>query len=100
MARVRLDLTRIEELADLNYVRAEEVAEFQRAHDFLLRVRNELHFISPRATDVMSLDQQPRIAEADWPAEVRQRLFMREGNHLGEHPDGLLHLASSRSVCR
>ena len=64
MARVRLDLTRIEELADLNYVRAAEVAEFQRAHDFLLRVRNELHFISPRATDVMSLDQQPRIAEA------------------------------------
>ncbi|MFM9090927.1 MAG: [protein-PII] uridylyltransferase, partial [Verrucomicrobiota bacterium] len=64
MARVRLDLTRIEELADLNYVRAEEMAEFQRAHDFLLRVRNELHFISPRATDVMSLDQQPRIAEA------------------------------------
>ncbi|MEY3607522.1 MAG: hypothetical protein RLZZ447_310, partial [Verrucomicrobiota bacterium] len=64
MARVRLDLTRIEELADLNYVRAEEVAEFQRAYDFLLRVRNELHFISPRATDVMSLDQQPRIAEA------------------------------------
>jgi [protein-PII] uridylyltransferase len=63
MARVRLDLTRIEELSDLNYVRAEEVAEFQRAHDFLLRVRNELHFISPRATDVMSLDQQPRIAE-------------------------------------
>lgn len=64
MARVRLDLTRIEELADLHYVRAEEVAEFQRAHDFLLRVRNELHFISPRATDVMSLDQQPRIAAA------------------------------------
>lgn len=64
MVRVRLDLTRIEELADLNYVRAEEMAEFQRAYDFLLRVRNELHFISPRATDVMSLDQQPRLAEA------------------------------------
>ena len=51
-------------MADLNDVRAVEVAEFQRAHDFLLRVRNELHFLSPRATDVMNLDQQPRIAEA------------------------------------
>jgi [protein-PII] uridylyltransferase len=63
MARVKLDLQDIAELATQNYLRADDLAAFQRAYDFLLRVRNELHFMSPRATDVMSLDQQPRIAE-------------------------------------
>jgi [protein-PII] uridylyltransferase len=63
MARVKLDVTSIDELAPQNYLRAEDLVAFQRAYDFLLRVRNELHFISARATDVMSLDLQPRIAE-------------------------------------
>ncbi len=64
MARVKLDVTSITELAAQNYLRADDLAAFQRAYDFVLRVRNELHFISARATDVMNLDLQPRIAEA------------------------------------
>jgi [protein-PII] uridylyltransferase len=64
MARVKLDLTSIDELATQNYLRADDLAAFQRSYDFLLRVRNELHFMSTRATDVMSLDNQPRIAES------------------------------------
>jgi len=63
MARVKLDITTIDELATQNYLRADDLAAFQRGYDFLLRVRNELHFMSARATDVMSLDLQPRIAE-------------------------------------
>lgn len=63
MARVKLDLTSINELAAQNYLRADDLAAFQRSYDFLLRVRNELHFSSARATDVLTLDQQPRIAE-------------------------------------
>jgi [protein-PII] uridylyltransferase len=63
MARVKLDITSIDELATQNYLRAEDLAAFQRSYDFLLRVRNELHFMSARATDVMNLDLQPRIAE-------------------------------------
>jgi [protein-PII] uridylyltransferase len=63
MARVKLEIHQIDELASQNYLRAEDLAAFQRAYDFLLRVRNELHFMSTRATDVMSLDNQPRIAE-------------------------------------
>jgi [protein-PII] uridylyltransferase len=62
MARVKLDITSIDELAAQNYLKAEDVEEFKRAYDFLLRVRNELHFLSTRATDVLSLDMQPRIA--------------------------------------
>lgn len=64
MARVKLDVTSITELAAQHYLRADDLAAFQRAYDFLLRVRNELHFISARSTDVMNLDLQPRIAEA------------------------------------
>ncbi|MBM3854601.1 MAG: [protein-PII] uridylyltransferase, partial [Verrucomicrobia bacterium] len=64
MARVKLDIATIDELAAQNYLRADDLEAFQRAYDFLLRVRNELHFISARATDVMSLDLQPRLAEA------------------------------------
>jgi [protein-PII] uridylyltransferase len=62
MARVKLDITKIDELAEQNYLRADDLVAFQRAYDFLLRVRNELHFMSNRATDIMNLDQQPRIA--------------------------------------
>jgi len=63
MARVKLDIVSIEELASHNYVRADDLAAFRRSYAFLLRVRNELHFVSARATDVMNLDLQPKIAE-------------------------------------
>ncbi len=63
MARVKLDVSSLDELATQNYLRADDLVAFQRAYDFLLRVRNQLHFMSTRATDVMSLDLQPRIAE-------------------------------------
>lgn len=63
MARVKLDITSINELAAQNYLRVEDLTAFRRAYDFLLRTRNELHFMSQRGTDVLSLDAQPRIAE-------------------------------------
>ncbi len=64
MARVKLDITTIDELAGQNYVRGDDLEAFRRGYDFLLRVRNELHFSSSRATDVLSLDLQPKIAES------------------------------------
>ncbi len=63
MARVKLDVASIDELATQAYLSAADLVAFQRAYGFLLRVRNELHFMSTRATDVMNLDNQPRIAE-------------------------------------
>lgn len=62
MSRVKLGISRMEELATQNYLRPDELAEFTRAYDFLLRVRNELHFLSSRATDLLDLDLQPRVA--------------------------------------
>lgn len=41
----------------------EEIAEIQRAFDFLLRVRNELHFDSRSNWNVLTVDKQRSIAE-------------------------------------
>jgi [protein-PII] uridylyltransferase len=74
MARVKLGITEIDDLATQNHLRAEEVEEFKRAYGYLLRVRNELHFLSSRATDVLNLDQQPRVA---WDLGYRQENLVR-----------------------
>jgi [protein-PII] uridylyltransferase len=63
MARVKLGIAGIEELAAQKYLRTEELKEFTRAYGFLLRVRNELHFISKRPTDLLDLELQPRVAQ-------------------------------------
>jgi [protein-PII] uridylyltransferase len=62
MARVRLGISRMEELEQQKYLQPEELGAFQRAYDFLLRVRNELHYMSRHATDVLNLETQPRLA--------------------------------------
>ena len=62
MARVKLGISRIDELAGEGHLSAAEAGEFSRAYDFLLRVRNELHFESVRPTDILNLDSQPRVA--------------------------------------
>jgi [protein-PII] uridylyltransferase len=62
MARVKLDITSVDDLATQNYLKPDALREFKKAYDFLLRIRNDLHLMSTRATDVLSLDMQPRIA--------------------------------------
>ncbi len=62
MARVKLGIETTDELAEQNYLRADDLAAFRRGYDFLLRVRNDLHFSSTRATDILSLDAQPVVA--------------------------------------
>jgi [protein-PII] uridylyltransferase len=63
MARVKLGIERMEELHTLNYLRRKELTDLERGYNFLLRVRNELHFISKRPTDLLDLEMQPRIAQ-------------------------------------
>ena len=62
MARVKLGITAVNELGVQNYLTRNDARDFQRAYDFLLRVRNELHFSSKHATDMLNLEAQPRIA--------------------------------------
>jgi [protein-PII] uridylyltransferase len=62
MARVKLGITAMDELQAQNYLRRNELRDFQRAYNFLLRVRNELHFLSKHASDLLTLDIQPKLA--------------------------------------
>ncbi len=62
MARVRLGITRMDELEQQHYLQPAELRAFQRGYHFLLRVRNELHYMSKHPTDVLNLDTQPKLA--------------------------------------
>jgi [protein-PII] uridylyltransferase len=61
MARVKLGIASIDELGVQNYLTRNDARDFQRAYDFLLRVRNELHFTTKHATDTLNLESQPRV---------------------------------------
>jgi [protein-PII] uridylyltransferase len=62
MARVKLCITDLAELVGQNFLRRAELRDFQRAYEFLLRVRNELHYLSKHPTDLLDLATQPRLA--------------------------------------
>ena len=63
MARVKLGINALADLSAQSYLKPADVEAAQRSYDFLLRVRNELHFLSPRPSDTLNLDSQPRVAE-------------------------------------
>ena len=62
MARVKLGIKSMDALVGQNHLRRNEFRDFQRSYEFLLRVRNELHFQSRKATDLLDLEAQPRVA--------------------------------------
>jgi len=82
LAHVRLGIHDIDELVAENYLRRNELRDFKRAYDFLMRVRNELHFNVRHPTDLLNLDQQPRIAfglgYTNQDALARVEQFMRD----------------------
>jgi len=70
MSQVKLGISRIEDLKAQNYLKANELRDFRRAYDFLLRVRNELHYQDKHSSDVLTLDIQPKVA---WNLGYRQK---------------------------
>ncbi|EDY81029.1 protein-P-II uridylyltransferase [Verrucomicrobiia bacterium DG1235] len=62
MAQVRLNLHNMEGLVPLNYLSKQELKDIKEAYEFLIRVRNELHFRLKRPTDLLSLELQPKVA--------------------------------------
>ncbi|MGF1451094.1 MAG: [protein-PII] uridylyltransferase [Opitutales bacterium] len=64
MARMKLGEGSREALVSSGYLSGAEGRELDMAYDYLLRVRNQLHFDSPRPTDLLDLERQPQIAAA------------------------------------
>jgi [protein-PII] uridylyltransferase len=69
MARVKLGTRTIDDLLAQALLKPQEAVDFARSYDFLLRVRNDLHFQSARTADILTLDMQPRVA---WNLGYRQ----------------------------
>jgi [protein-PII] uridylyltransferase len=51
-----------EELQKRGLINATEGRQLEAAYDFLLRVRNELHYVSGRAQDILGKSVQPSVA--------------------------------------
>jgi [protein-PII] uridylyltransferase len=72
----------LKELQRLEFVSAGERRHLDRAYDFLLRVRTEMHYHTNRATDVLSKNLQPAIAHnlghTERSPSKRIEQFMRE----------------------
>lgn len=62
MAHFRFGCRTMAELAERGLVTETERQELERAYDFLLRTRNELHFHTGRAEDVLKRALQPAVA--------------------------------------
>ncbi len=82
MARVLFGVSRLEQLSEKELITKKEYKVLSHAHEFLLRVRNELHFIGNKRYDFLSLEMQPKVAKAlgyhDKPHYSAVELFVRE----------------------
>ncbi len=65
MMRSKSDVTTIEEMAKRGMMSPEDVEPVNRAHSFLLRLRNSLHFTTGKQTDTLSYGHQPAIARSE-----------------------------------
>lgn len=74
MARLQYDGRTIGKLVELELLRKKERDDLEKAYDFLLRVRNELHIQCKRASDLLDLEKQPKVA---WGLGYRQRLIFK-----------------------
>jgi [protein-PII] uridylyltransferase len=64
MSRVKSELSSTLELQQAGFISGTERKHLEQAYDFLLRVRNELHFQQKHASDQLTLKSQGVIANA------------------------------------
>jgi len=70
MTRLQFEGESLNDLVKLKLLRRKEYHDLTKSYDFLLRVRNELHYQSRHATDLLDLEKQPSVA---WALGYRQR---------------------------
>ena len=84
-------------LVEKKLLQEAERRKLERAYDFLLRVRTELHYLNKRATDVLSLNFQLQIA-TKFQYPTQERPAARRGVHEGLLPARPQHLPHHRTA--
>jgi [protein-PII] uridylyltransferase len=64
VGRVKRGYTNTQALVDAQLLTTTERKQLDRAYDFLLRIRTELHYLQKRAGDVLTLRLQAQIADS------------------------------------
>lgn len=81
-ARIAHGVVRLPELVAQGLMPERDAKALGAAYEFLLRVRNEVHFLTGRKTDLLSLDLQQQVARnlryADTPEQQASEIFMRD----------------------
>ena len=98
VARVKRGSTDLAALVEDRIITANTHNEIEAAHDFLHRVRNELHYHSNKATDQLTLQLQGVVATAfEYPqrdilrrVEAFMRDYYRHTRHLYQHATSLM----------
>jgi len=82
VALARYGVRGLDGLLSAGLVSPSDYGRMLRAYDFLLRVRNEAHFRTGRATDVLALELQPALARglgySDQGSAAASEIFMRD----------------------
>ncbi len=64
IACVKERITSMSKLVERRFVRTSERSRLEKAYDFLLRVRTQMHYLNGRPTDALTLQMQGRVATA------------------------------------
>ncbi|HYE75161.1 MAG TPA: [protein-PII] uridylyltransferase [Blastocatellia bacterium] len=82
VTRVAYGYSTLTELVANDIIPERDAKAIRAAYDFLLRVRNDLHFITSRRTDQLTLDLQMQVAHdlgyKDSPEQQASEIFMRD----------------------
>jgi len=62
MAFFKYDTLKLSDLRKQGFLEASEQRQLELAYDFILRVRNSMHYMTNRACDVIGIGLQPQIA--------------------------------------
>jgi [protein-PII] uridylyltransferase len=98
VARIKAGAKDLRKLVDDRLITASTLREIEDAHDFIMRVRNELHYHTGKATDILTLQLQGVVAtEFGYPQRSilrRTEAFMRDyythTRHLYRHATSLM----------
>ncbi|HRZ87506.1 MAG TPA: [protein-PII] uridylyltransferase, partial [bacterium] len=82
LSAVKFGTPDLEYLRDIAFLNDKELKTLQHSYDFLLRVRNELHYTAEKKIDIMIMPYQKKMAEhlgyRDADGLLAAELFMKE----------------------